>query len=260
MSKHTPKPISKHNTRRLEQFPYEIVIPITTDVTAVLLRDTTLMLCKAYKIPSSKIWIFLAEKKQQTEFQTILIPGTFGRLIAEIPVNEIFPVGTQLIFMSPGLTGFFEYDEHAINCKKPLKSLLAVIKTGFYECEKTGAFLWGIQKLKKNSVLKSSISHGLKLISSFFYGCIYTGIDSKLGPYDDIERSILYFKHNTVVVRCNMFGFSSIYRPGITEKDMKRLEKLYPDCISLTATSNGLTIKLRKDPSKKHDHNKKDIA
>jgi hypothetical protein len=251
--------ISKHNTRRLDQFPYEIVIPVGSNDRAVELRDTTLILCKAYRIPTSKISVFLTEKNQRAEFESILVPGSFGRIIAEFPVNEIFPVGTRIIFMASGLTGFFEFDNGTVNSKKPLKSLLTVMKTGFYECEKTGAFLWGIMELKGKTVLKPKISTGLKIISSLFYGCIFTGIDSKLNFNDEIERSILYFKNNTVIIRLNMFGFTATKTVNLTEKQMKRLEKQYPEFILLLETPKGLKIKLREDYIKKDIWNKKNI-
>jgi len=236
--------ISKHNTRRLDQFPYEIVITVNNNDRAVELRDTTLILCKSYRIPSNKISVFLTEKNQKAEFENILIPGSFGRIITEIPVNEIFPVGTRIIFMACGLTGFYEYDNTAVNYKKPMKSLLTIMKTGFYECEKTGAFLWGIMEIKGKTVLKPKISTGLKIISSLFYGCIFTGIDSKLNFTDEVERSILYFKNNTVIIRLNMFGFTATKTVNLTEKEMKKLEKQYPEFILVLNTPKGLKLKL----------------
>jgi hypothetical protein len=254
------KSIGKQNTRRLEQFPYEIVIPISANDTAVQLRDTTLMLCKAYRIPANKISVFLAEKNQQTEFQSILIPGTFGRIIAGIPVNEIFPVGSQLIFMAPNLTGFYELTENSRDSIKPLKSLLSVIKLGFYECEKTGSFLWGIQHIKKKKCLKLSISHNLKIIPNTFYGCVYTGIDSKLKFTEDIERSILYYRQNLVVVRLNMFGVTSTKETQITEREMRNLQKKYPEYVLLIDTNKGLKLKLRVENSKNLSPDNKKIT
>jgi hypothetical protein len=132
-----------------------------------------------------------------------------------------------------------------------------VIKTGFYECEKSGAFLWGIQHLHKKTALKNSISHNLKLISSTFYGCIYTGIDSSLKFSDDIERTILYFQQNSAIVRLNMFGVTSTKTIQLTEKEMRSLEKKYPDYILLVETSKGLKLKLRQDKCKKLESEKK---
>ena len=58
------KAIPKQHTKKCESFPFEICIPVSADENPVQLRDTTLLMCKAYRIPAEKITVLVAEKSQ----------------------------------------------------------------------------------------------------------------------------------------------------------------------------------------------------
>lgn len=219
------KVIAKKEPKRKEYFPYELCIPIKSNENPVQLRDTTLMICKAYRIPASKITIKLAEKSQEAEFRKVLLPGTFGKLVVANSAYELFPVGTRCIFLSSCLTGIFQYDPEG---KKPAKSLLEIFRLGFQECQTRECSLW---TTAKSSSLKSSISTSLKQISSILYGCILTGIDSNLDPEEEIERSILYYHADKCIVKLNMFAGTSCKLKKIVQSDIKTLQIQYPEYI-----------------------------
>jgi hypothetical protein len=219
------KVIAKKDPKRKEYFPYEVCISVKSKENPVQLRDTTLMICKAYRIPASKITIKLAEKSQEAEFRKILLPGTFGKLVVANSAYELFPVGTRCIFLSSCLTGIFQYDAEG---KKPAKSLLEIFRLGFQECQTRECSLW---TTTKSNSLKSSISTSLKQISSILYGCILTGIDSHLDPEEEIERSILYYHLDTCIVKLNMFSATSCKLKKIVQSDIKNLQLQYPNYI-----------------------------
>jgi len=52
----------RQNTRKREHFPYEIIISTENGINPIELRDTTLSLCKAYRIPFNKISVWIQEK------------------------------------------------------------------------------------------------------------------------------------------------------------------------------------------------------
>jgi hypothetical protein len=231
---------SINNIRKKEFFPYEIIIEIKdSKETATQLRDTTLALCKAYRIPPNKISVLVETKNAEKQFKEILIPGTFGRVVSETSVNELFPLGTPLVFMKSYITGFFEYNEKAPEKKQALKSLLGVLKLGFLECEKANAYLWGVGT--KNA-LKPSVSTGLKYISDIFWGCIHTGIATTLGSVSDYERILLSYKSKGAVVRLNGFSVTCGLAKKIKEADCIRLFKLYPNYVRLRKTAKGEVV------------------
>lgn len=233
MSKSTTSSIN--NIRKKEFFPYEIIIEIKDkSETATQLRDTTLALCKAYKIPSNKITIFVETKQIEKQFKETLIPGTFGRIISENSVNELFPLGTPLVFMKSFIKGFYELNAGK---KQPLKSLLAVLKYGFHECEKTNAYLWGVNP---KETLKPSVSTNLNYISDAFWGCIHTGISTTLDSVSDYERIILSYKSRGAIVRLNMISVSCGTTKKIKDSDCIRLFKLFPNFVKLKKTDNGI--------------------
>jgi hypothetical protein len=235
------KTVSTNNNqnRKCEHFPYEIIIFVGAEENPVQLRDTTLLLCKMYRIPSNKITILLSETSQETKFKNTLLPGSFGKLIVSKSINDtIIPIGTPIICMNSCITGFFEYDNDS---KKPLRSLLGLIKHGFTECQKQGAFLWSI---KTNKCLKNTISNGLKKITSTFYGSIFMGIDSDLPVDEEIERTILYYKKTKSVLCLNMYGVSSC-KICETKPDVRKLLKKYPDYIVLIKKDKVHILKLK---------------
>jgi hypothetical protein len=222
------KVIAKKDSKRKDYFPYELCIPVKPKENPVQLRDTTLMICKAYRIPASKITIKLAEQSQEAEFRRILLPGTFGKLVVANSAYELFPVGTRCIFLSSCLTGIFQVDAENPPCKKPARSLLELIKLGFQECQANECSLW---TTTKSATLKSSISTSLKQISSTLYGCILTGIDSHLDPEEELERSILYYQVDKCIIRLNMFSATSCKRNKLVQSDIRRLQIHYPEWI-----------------------------
>lgn len=236
------KVISKRHSRKKEYFPYEVLIYVEPDENPVQLRDTTLTLCKVYRIPYQKISIWIPEKKYEAIYKQILLPSSFGRFLIGQSLLETFQIGTPIIYMNSCLTGFFQ---HANEKKQPLKSLLEVIKLGFYECEKQNSHLWGCVPLNdKKSKLKPKISTKLRCISSVFWGCIYTGLDSHLKPYQEIERSILYYKADGKVIYLNMYGFTSCKINELKE-DIQNLQFKFPDYIHLEKKDNHVRVRLK---------------
>jgi hypothetical protein len=256
MSK-TATPTKPHK-KRYELFPYEIIIFIKEHENAVQVRDTTLTLCKVYKIPAEKISICLAEKSQEAEFRKQLLPGSFGKMFAGFSaVPEIFQSGTMLVYMDSCITALWEFSEDTPKKKQPLKSLHGLIQYAFAECQKSGALLWGVQTMKDTTVLNQSIDTHLKHIHKTLCGCIFSGLDADLPASHDIERSILYYKTTGVVLTLNMFGVSSCQKQKHLESYIKYLETKYPEFI--TVERQDKKVKIRVWDKRKRRHKKDEI-
>jgi hypothetical protein len=246
--------ISKQQPKRYDIFPYEILISIDANEKPAQVRDTTLALCKAYKIPAEKINICLAEKSQEAEFRSQLLPGSFGNLFAGFSaVPPIFQSGTPLVYMDSCVTGLWEFSEITAKKKQPLKSLVGLLQYAFSECQKTGAMLWGIQRMKEGTVLENCIDTTLKHIYRTLSGCIFSGLDGNLPIKHEIERSILYYKATGAVLTLNMYGVSSCHKKkSYTDAHLKHLETIYPEFITLEYKDKKVKIRLWDKRKKKH--------
>jgi hypothetical protein len=249
---------SKPHKKKYDMFPYEILIFIEKGENPAQVRDTTLMLCKAYRVPSEKISLCLAEKSQEAEFRSQLLPGTFGKVFAGFSaVPEFFQSGTMLVYMDSCITGLWEYSENSAKKKQPLKSLNALFQYAFAECQKSGALLWGIQRMKETTCLENTIDLHLKQIHNTLSGCIFTSLDAGIPATADIERTIHYYKPTGVVLTLNMFGVLSCQKQKYTERYIKFLESKYPEYI--TIEQHVKKIKIRLWDKRKHRHKKDDV-
>jgi len=263
-----------HKTRKRVHFPYEIAIP--SYKRPETLRDKTLEVLKRYRIPSQKITVFVANKEQEKLYKDTLKPGTYGKLVVGVKgmgairnyITEYYPIGTPIVNIDDDIKGFLEYDASKPRKEKPLRSLLAVIKTAFSECDKAGAHLWGVYPVANGFFMKPKVSTDLRYIIGSFWGCINPGIKAvkiTLDDKEDYQRSILYYKADDAVVRLNMVApISSYYKePGgmQEERTKERVEesarwivKTYPDFAVLNPSkkSGYMEVKL-KDKREKPD-------
>jgi hypothetical protein len=229
---------AKHHTRKRSIFPFEIAIP--SYKRPETLRDKTLTILKAYRIPSEKITVFVADKEQEEIYRKTLNHGTYGKIVVGIKgmgairnfITKYYSIGTPIVNIDDDIKGFLEYDSTKPRKEKPLRSLLAVIKQGFYECDKAKARLWGVYPVANGFFMKPKVSTELRYIIGSFWGCINPGIkevEITLDDKEDYQRSILYYKHDDAVVRLNMVApISSYYKePGGMQEDRtkERVEK-----------------------------------
>ena len=261
------KVASKRHTRKRALFPYEIAIP--SYKRPETLRDKTLTILKAYRIPANKITVFVADKEQEKMYRETLKPGTYGKIVVGIVgmgairnfISDYYAIGTPIVNIDDDIKGFLEYDADKPRKEKPLKSLLAVIKKGFTECEKAGACLWGVYPVANGFFMKPKVSTDLKYIIGSFWGCINPGtkeIKITLDDKEDYQRSILYYKADGAIVRLNMVApISSYYKePGgmqeertkqRVEKSARWLVKEYPEFAVLNPSkkSGYMEVRLR---------------
>lgn len=137
------------------------------------------------------------------------------------------------------------------------------IKYAFNECVKQHAFIWGVYAVYNPFFRKPrpELSTGLNYIVGAFYGIINRpsreGIQLKItyanGQKEDVERSILYFLSDGVMLRFNKIGFVTKYygKNGGLGRFEDRLvpmreasEKLYKkfgDYGNIKTRSNGMT-------------------
>lgn len=259
------KAVSKHHTRRKSDFPWEVAIP--SQKRPETLRDKTLTVLKAYRIPSSRITVFVADKEQEKIQKETLKTGTYGKIVVGIVgmgairnfISDQQPVGTPIVNIDDDIKGFLEQDATKPRKEKPLRSLLAVIKKGFQECEKAGARLWGVQPVANGFFMKPKVSTDLRQIIGSFWGSINPGtkeIKITLDDKEDYQRSILFQEADDAVVRLNMIApvSSQQKEPGgmqeertkqRVEKSARWLVKQYPEFAVLNPSKKSGQMEVR---------------
>lgn len=137
------------------------------------------------------------------------------------------------------------------------------IKYAFNECKKQHSFIWGIYAVYNPFFRKPrpELSTGLNYIVGAFYGVInrpkLKNIQLKItyenGSKEDVERSILYFINDGIVLRFNKIGFVTKYygksggmgrfeeRIIPMKEASERLNKKFSDYGHIKLRSNGMT-------------------
>jgi hypothetical protein len=234
---------SHTNIRTKIQFPYEIAIPTLQN--PVLLRDTTLNILKAYRIPFRKITIFVPSIAQEKLYKSTLFPNTYGKLYNTSTTNladhyngiySYYTPGTQVIFIKDCIKYILEYNSAETTAVRQLRSVLALCKLGFLSCEKEGAHLWGLSP--NVSGMKQTITTSFQYIPGSLWGTIIpfpASIHLTQSYKEDYERTIQYYKADKTVIRLNMASAIECNQPvDIIElqSSIKNLIQLYPEYIA----------------------------
>ena len=245
------------------------------------LRDKSLKVLQKYKIPPSKIYIFVADNDQKKIYEDTLPKNSYHKLIVGEPgiknirnfMPKYFPQGQYIFYMDDDI--YKVYDTYSTNNSRDkttfkhreLKSLKDLINQGFKLCEKSKITNWGVypvdnpyfMKAKSNDI-RDYVTTKLCYIIGFMTGVIndhkseIRTIDDK----EDYERSIKYYLKDGGLLRFNNITcYTKCYKePGgmQVERTKKRihdsavyLTKVYPELCTLnTSKKSGFTeIRLR---------------
>jgi hypothetical protein len=230
-------------------------------------RDKTLNMLKTNKIPANKIYVYVANKEEYEEYKNVLDKSTYNKLV--IGIKGLVPQRKFIMSEWGERKNIVFFDDDVAKIDLTLssmfrgKSLDYFLKTAFSECKKQGSYIWGVYPVFNPFFRKarSEMSTCLNYIVGAFYGIINRLSNKKLvlsltkenGQKEDVERSILYFKEDGIVVRFNRVGFVTKYYGkegglGTFEerlKPMKKaselLKKKYPDYGTILTRKTGMT-------------------
>ena len=211
-----------------KQMDWVVVIPSYNRVDT--LKEKTLAVLAQYKIPKSKIYVFVANKEQETLYKEIessvghIIVGVKGLAEVRNFIFDYFPKGKKLVFMDDDVRSLIEFDGAAKRHEQPLRSLTTVINRGFAECEKANARLWGVYPVPNGFFMKDTVTTDLRFIIGSFWGCLNPGSELKLkygSEKEDYQRTLQFWEADGVVVRLNFVAPKTAYykEPGGMQDD-----------------------------------------
>jgi len=227
-----------------------------------ILQNKTLSLLHKLNIPKEIINIFVVEE-EYSDYKLNCNPDMFNQIII-----GIIGIVQQRQFIS----NYYPENTHIISLDDDIESLdLSMtdyataddfFKEAFEICKLNKSYIWGIypvfnQFFRKNQKLFTT---ELKFIIGAFFGFINRPNDLDLelklmvhGNKEDIERSILYFKKDGVVIRFNRIGFKTKYygtdggglgtlsnRIETMKQETLNINNAYPELTKIKIRKNGL--------------------
>jgi hypothetical protein len=254
----------------------DYVVCIPSYKRSQICNEKTLKTLKKMNIPSSKIYVYLANKEEEVEYEKILDKKLYNKLVVGIKglvpqrqfIMEQWPEGKHIVF--------FDDDVASIDLSMSKifkgKSLDFFFKYAFKECKKMKSFMWGVYPVFNPFFRKArdEMSNCLNYIVGAFYGIInrpnlksiQLTLTKENGQKEDVERTIKYFIEDGIVLRFNKIGFETKYYGksgglGTFEDRLKPmleasklLKKTYPEYGEISTKKNGMTeFRLKKIPS-----------
>ena len=259
----------------------EYVIAIPSYKRADILKKKTMTMLKKYKIPSNKIHIFLANKKEHSEYKKELDSKTYNKLIiGKVGIKGIrnfmsqyFNEGQHIVYLDDDIGKIWECRNSGDPSDKKgnklieIKSLDTFIKKAFKMSAKTGFRNWSVYPrdnpfFMKATEDKNHVTTDLRFLMGGFHGvinCKKAEIRT-IGDKEDYERTIKYFLNDGGVIRFNNIScYTRVYKAqgGLQEtkrvlesnKSSKALIKKYPKLVSINNGRNSpfMEIKLNRN-------------
>jgi hypothetical protein len=264
---------TRASTRKAEGY----IIAIPSYKRAETLRDKTLTVLASYRIPSSKIYVFVANKEQEDLYKSVLKPGSYGHMIVGVPgmaairnfITGYFPVGKQIVNMDDDIKGFLEFSPSARRHEIQLKSLDNLIKKGFAESARTGFRLWGIYPVANGFFMKEGATTDLKYVIGAFWGITNPGsiLTVTIDDKEDYLRSLIMYVLDGGVLRFrDAAPMTAYYKEagGMQEertknrvtKSAEALHAAFPNLTKLNATKKSGYLELRMRDGREKDEKK----
>jgi len=104
---------------------------------AEVLQKKTLETLKEFRIPPSKITIFVADKEEKKLYEEAIPKGSVKDIVVGVVgmdkirnfILDYYPKGKHIVMMDDDIRGFNQ--KAGTNTVKPLGSLIGLIETGF---------------------------------------------------------------------------------------------------------------------------------
>jgi hypothetical protein len=245
----------------------DFVIAIPSYKRAETLRDKSLAMLEAKRVPASIVHVFVATEEEKRIYANTLKSGTYGKLIVAEPgmgavrnfITEYFPKGKKIMNIDDDIKDFMELGSDGK--LKPVTSLMPVFREGFQKAASSGFRLFGYYPVANGFFMKDRVTEDLRYIIGSMWGIINPGIDAlkvTLDDKEDVQRSIIMYVLDGGVLRFEQYTPVTAYykEPGGMQEERTKhrvdvsaraLVDAYPGLATLNMTKkSGLTeVRLR---------------
>lgn len=189
---------------------YKIAIPSYSR--SDIIKNKTLNTLERFNIPKSLIYIFVVQEEYDlyNSLDYNVIVGNKGLINQRKFIENYFNENELIICIDDDITDF-DFSS---------KTFDEFSNEAFHTCLNNGAFIWSVYPVWNPFYRQKQkyMTTDLRFIHGGFYGFINRkSIDYGL-PNDmkeDVERTLLYFIRDGIVIRFNQFGFNSkMYSKG----------------------------------------------
>ena len=238
---------------------YQIAIPSYRRAT--ICNERTLRTLQICKIDPELITVFVVEDEYQ-DYLNILNPYWYGNIVIGKKglieqrefIADYYKVGSRIISMDD--------DIESIDLSMTgYESLDVFFTEAFHECEIHNAYIWGVYPVYNQFFRKDRIpiTYGLSFLIGAFYGYINREDNPRIelirnGNKEDVERSLLYYERDGIVIRFNKVGFKTKYygtdggglgrfddRLDIMARASRAIHEKYPSETKIKVRKNGMT-------------------
>jgi len=219
---------------------------------------------RAEGIASNLVNVYVADEEERCQYEAALDPAMYGRLIVGVVgivaqrefIVQQWEKGQHLVLLDDDV-GSVDLSLH------PVQDLDAFFRMAFAECERVGSYMWGVYPTYNPYFRQGRplVSYGLNYIIAAFHGIINRPGLASLplrvsvsNPCkEDVERTLLYFQQDGVLVRFNRVGFRTRYygvsgglgtfqeRVGPSQEACRALLEAYLGWGKVRTRKNGMT-------------------
>jgi hypothetical protein len=235
------------------------VVAIPTYQRYDMLNRKTLKMLREGGVPSSLIYIFVANEEEKIKYEEKTDRNEYNEMIVGILgireqtnfITKYFPEETCIVVCSDDVGGLY--------CLSDKLNLISDVdeffEGAFHECQDKNLFLWGIYPVMNHLFMKNHISYDLRFIHGTLYGYINRhdeDLDVILVEKEDVERSIRYYIKDGGVIRFNYVAMRTYCfknkgglglrkdRIKTHEECAKRLKEMYPSFGKIWHRKNGM--------------------
>lgn len=199
---------------------YTIVIP-TYHREIFIWERGTLAFLKKMKIPKEKIILFVANQEQEKLYRNSVPKKLYsGKIvIAKKGVVNVrnfivnyFPENAYVISIDDDIEDIqYKMNPKQLRSVTPVQ-LKNLFINSYHIMKQSGAYIWGINVVSNPFMMQDKIVTSSGIIPAGFYGWINRkNMVNKIknDSREDVERSIMYFKRDKVVIRYSFITFKT---------------------------------------------------
>ena len=225
----------KNKSSSVNSVDYVVAIPTYKRYDEVTTK--TLPTLKKGKVPTNKIFVFVASKTEEKLYREKMDPNTYHKIVVGkkglVPqrryISQYFPEGTKIVSMDDDVQNMIKLNKD--DSLKKISNLDSFFKKAFNTLTKHGLYLWGVYPVKNNLFMKHKTTTDLRFVIGVVHGYInrhskdlYPSMKSV--SKEDIEQSILFYLKDKGVLRFNDITFTTKFNaPGGLGVDRFQMNK-----------------------------------